>query len=70
MQQSFVTTAPMGNSRDIDFSLCKAWVYALFYSQSPAQIQASKSEITPASLGMEIRHAVPQHWGVDAKVKT
>ena len=33
MQQSFATTAPMGlgNNRDIDFSLCKARVYALHY---------------------------------------
>ena len=63
--QSFVTTPTgpentgPGNSGDIDFSLCKARVYArycgdsLMPGQSPAQIPAIKCEITSASLGME-----------------
>ena len=62
MHQSILTTCiptGPGNSGDIDFSLCKARVYAwhcgdsLMPSQSTAQIPAVKCEITSASLGME-----------------
>ena len=59
MHQSFVTTAPMGpgNSRDFDFSLCKAWIYAMqcgdIFIESPAKILKGRCEITEAVLGME-----------------
>ena len=56
-------TAPtgLGNSRDIDFLLCKALVYVQQcgdYGQSLAQISAGNSEISPASLGMKPKAAL------------
>ena len=67
--QSILTipTGP-GNSGDIDFSLCKARVYAwhcgdsLMPGQTTAQIPAVKCEITSASLGMEC-------WGQNLPLK-
>ena len=62
MHQSFVTTATaptgLGNSGDIDFPGICPTVQGHFYGQSPAQISAGNSEISPASLGMKPKAAL------------